>query len=101
MLETYLLFSSSILLFIIGLVTLLIRRNLIFMLIGLELMLNGANLNLVAAGRLQHLPLEAEMLGMFVLVVAVAEVAVGIALVVQLFKAFRTSDAGRFNHLEG
>ena len=101
MLETYLLFSCSIVLFFSGVITLLIRRNLIFMLIGLELMLNGANLNLVSAGRLHHIHLETELLGMFVLVVTVAEVAIGIALVVQLFKFYKTSDTGHFNHLEG
>jgi len=101
MLETYLLFSCSIVLFFSGILTLLIRKNNIFMLIGLELMLNGANLNLVAAGRMHHILKETELLSMFILVVTVAEIAVGLTLIVQLFKTYKTSDPGRINHLEG
>jgi NADH:ubiquinone oxidoreductase subunit K len=99
--ETYLLFSCSIALFVGGLVTLLVRRSLIFVLIGLELMLNGANLNLVMAGRLMHIGAHTELLSLFVLVVTVAEVAVAVAIVVQLYRLYYTADTERFNNLEG
>lgn len=99
--ETYLLFSCAIALFTGGLVTLLVRRSLLFVLIGLELMLNGANLNLVMAGRLMGLGAQTELLSLFVLVVTVAEVAVAVAIVVQLYKLYHTSDTELFNNLKG
>jgi NADH:ubiquinone oxidoreductase subunit K len=88
------------LLFCLGLVTLITRRNLIMMLLGLELMLNGANLNLVAFGKLQTGGLDGEMFALFVILVAVCEAAVGIAIVLRVYHFYKTSDPGDISELK-
>lgn len=67
------------------------RRNLILMLIGLELMLNGANLNWVVFGRLYPATYQGEIFGLFVVVVAVCEAAVGIALILRVYRHFQVA----------
>jgi NADH-quinone oxidoreductase subunit K len=79
------------LLFCTGMVMLVTRRNLILMLIGLELMLNGANLNWVVFGRLYPDTYPGEVFGLFVIVVAVCEAAVGIALILRVYRHFQVA----------
>ncbi|WP_040398391.1 NADH-quinone oxidoreductase subunit NuoK, partial [Cesiribacter andamanensis] len=69
------------LLFCIGLAVVLTRRNAIAVLIGLELMLNAANINLVAFSRYDGALLQGQLFALFVIVVAAAEAAVALALV--------------------
>jgi NADH:ubiquinone oxidoreductase subunit K len=78
-------------LFSTGLAIVVCRRNLILMLMGLELMLNGANMNWVAFGRLYPDALQGEIFALFVIVVAVCEAAVGIALIVQVYQHYQVS----------
>ena len=90
----YLLVSGG--LFTIGLVGVLLRRNILIIFMGLELMLNAANLSLVAFSRfhLGHdgLPgYNAQVLVFFIITVAAAEVAVGLAIIVALFRAKQTT----------
>jgi len=87
----------SAILFTIGLAGVMLRRNLIVILMSLELMLNGANLSLVAFSRFRiganGLPAyNAEVFVFFVITVAAAEVAVGLALFVALYRARQTTD---------
>ena len=89
----------SAILFTIGLAGVMLRRNLIVILMSLELMLNAANLSLVAFSRFRldtnGLPnYNAEVLVFFVITVAAAEVAVGLALLVALYRARQTTDVG-------
>lgn len=92
-LADYLLVSG--LLFAIGMGGVLLRRNVLIIFMGLELMLNAANLSLVAFSRF-HLSMEgfptynAQVLVFFVITVAAAEVAVGLAIIVALFRARQT-----------
>ncbi len=86
-LEHYLVVSA--LLFCIGLVGVVIRGSLIMMLLSLELMLNAANLSLVAFSR-HHGDPSGQILVFFVITVAASEVAVGLALVVALFRRRRS-----------
>ena len=79
------------LLFILGLVGLLVRRNIIFMLLALEIMLNAAGLAFVVAGARWNQP-DGQVMFIFVLTMAGAEVSVGLALVLQLFQKFKTLD---------
>lgn len=79
-------------LFSIGLVGLLVRRNIIVMFMCIELMLNSVNLTLVTFSRI-HGNLDGQVLTFFVIVVAAAEVTVGLALIVNLFKLKATTDA--------
>ncbi|MSU40421.1 MAG: NADH-quinone oxidoreductase subunit NuoK [Pedosphaera sp.] len=82
----------SAVLFCIGLLGVLIRRGLIEMYMGLELMLNAANLALVAFSRFQN-NLEGQLMVFFTITVAAAEVAVGLALIVALYRKRKTTDA--------
>jgi NADH-quinone oxidoreductase subunit K len=78
-------------LFIIGVVGVLVRRNAIVILMSLELMLNAANLAFVAfARRWNHL--DGQLVALFVIATAAAEVVVGLALVVAVFKTRRSVD---------
>jgi NADH:ubiquinone oxidoreductase subunit K len=87
-------------LFVLGLVILATRQNLIMMLIGLELMLNAANLNLVAFGRLQGNSGDSLMFALFVILVAVCEAAVGIAIVLRVYHFYKSSDPGDISELK-
>ncbi len=86
----------SAILFTIGLAGVIVRRNLIVILMSLELMLNAANLSLVAFSRFRLGPnglpdYNAQVLVFFVITVAAAEVAVGLALLVALYRARQTT----------
>jgi NADH-quinone oxidoreductase subunit K len=75
----------SILLFCIGLLGVILRRNLLVIYMSLELMLNSANLALVSFSRFNN-QLDGQVLVFFIITVAAAEVAVGLALIVALFR---------------
>ncbi|MEN9385820.1 MAG: hypothetical protein RLZZ185_561 [Bacteroidota bacterium] len=83
------------LLFATGFSMLLLKRNAIFVLMGIELMLNAANLNLIAFSR-HDSSNQGLMLGIFVLVVGVCEMAVALALVIQVYRQLQHIDIGRF-----
>ena len=83
-------------LFSIGLGGVLLRRNILIIFMGLELMLNAANLSLVAFSRFNLLAdgmpnYNAQVLVFFIITVAAAEVAVGLAIIVALFRAKQTT----------
>ena len=80
----------SILLFALGLLGVIMRRNLLIIYMGLELMLNAANLALVAFSRLNN-NLDGQVFVFFVITVAAAEVAVGLALIVALYRKRQTA----------
>jgi NADH-quinone oxidoreductase subunit K len=79
-------------LFVTGVVGVLIRRNIITMFMCVELMLNSVNLTLVTFSRING-NLEGQVLSFFVMVVAAAEVTVGLALIVNLFRLRASTDA--------
>ena len=81
----------SIILFCIGLLGVIIRRNLIVMYMGLELMLNAANLALVSFSHFRD-NLDGQIMVFFIITVAAAEVAVGLALIVALYRKRQTND---------
>ena len=89
------------LLFCIGLAVAITRRNAIAVLIGLELMLNAANINLVAFSRYDGLLLQGQMFALFVIVVAAAEAAVALALVVRVYSFYKVADLDKLNELKG
>ena len=100
-LQGYLLLSS--LLFSIGLAGVLIRRNAIIVLIGIELMLNAANLNFIAFWRFGPDPsaLTGMMFALFSIGVAAAEAAVGLAIILAAYRHSKTTDLDRMNSLKG
>ena len=102
-LGNYLVISAV--LFTIGFAGVMLRRNLIVILMSLELMLNAANLSLVAFSRFRlganGLPdYNAQVFVFFVITVAAAEVAVGLALLVALFRARQTTDVKDISSLK-
>ena len=100
-LENYLLLSA--LLFSIGLAGALTRRNAIIVLIGIELMLNAANLNFIAFWRYGPNPsaLTGIMFAIFSISVAAAEAAVGLGIILAAYRHSRTTDLDQMNSLKG
>ena len=79
------------LLFGLGLIGLLVRRNIVFMLISIEIMLNAAGLAFITAGRIWGTA-DGQVMYLFILVMAAADLAVGLALVLRFQRGFRTLD---------
>ena len=96
-LNHYLVLSG--ILFSIGLVGILSRKNILMIYMSLELMLNAAVLALVAFGHFNP-SLDAQVFVFFVITVAAAEVAVGLALIVALFRFRQSTDAEDFTDLQ-
>lgn len=101
-LSHYLIFSG--ILFSIGLAGALMRRNILVVFMSLELMLTAANVSLVAFSRAQAhdgVPVyDAQVLALFIMAIAAAEVAVGLALIVAMFRARRSVDSTTLNSLK-
>lgn len=87
-------------LFSIGLAVVLLKRHAIVILMGIELMLNGVNINLVAFSQYDPGRLQGQMFALFVMVVAAAESAVALAIVVQVYRHFRTAQVDELNELK-
>jgi NADH:ubiquinone oxidoreductase subunit K len=87
-------------LFSIGIIILIVKRNAIAALMGIELMLNAVNINLVVFSNLNK-QIDGQMFVIFVIVVAVAEAAVGLALLLQVYKSYKTSDLDKITKLKG
>jgi len=95
--ETQILFAGV--LFLIGLVGLLVRRNIIFMLMSIELMLNSAAMVFVMGGaHWGHA--DGQVMFIFILTVSAAEVSVGLALILQMYHHYRTLDADSMRKLK-
>ena len=87
-------------LFSLGLVGVMVRRNLLFVLMSLEIMLNAAALAFVVAGAHWGQP-DGQVLVLFVLAVAAAESAVGLAIILQLHRRFHTLDTDDASRMRG
>jgi len=88
-------------LFCIGLVCVIARRNVVGILIGIELMLNAANLNFVAFARYGGGRLDGQVFALFVILLAACEAAVGLAILINLFRAIGSVDPDRARNLSG
>jgi NADH-quinone oxidoreductase subunit K len=88
------------LLFAIGLLGVLVRRNVIFILMSIEIMLNAAGLAFVAAGARWHTA-DGQVMFLFILAMAAAEVSVGLALVLRLHRQTSSLDADIASNLRG
>ncbi|HET6713148.1 MAG TPA: NADH-quinone oxidoreductase subunit NuoK [Actinomycetota bacterium] len=95
----YFLLLSAIL-FALGSASVLLRRNALRIFMGVELQLNAVNLTLVAFSRM-HLELDGQILAFFSMVVAAAEVVVGLAIIVAVFRRTATTDVDRASVLRG
>ncbi len=94
--EIQLLFAGM--LFLTGLVGFLVRRNIIFMLMSIEIMLNAAALVFVIAGS-HWMQADGQVMFIFILTVSAAEVSVALALILQMYHHFRTVDADALKKL--
>ncbi len=96
----YLVVSAA--LFSLGMLGVLTRRNAVNVLMGIELILNSANINLVAFSRYGMLPnLHGQLFAVFVIVIAAAEVAVALAIVLTLYRLRRTPNLDEADILKG
>ncbi|HEX8520969.1 MAG TPA: NADH-quinone oxidoreductase subunit NuoK [Tepidisphaeraceae bacterium] len=95
--------------FVCGLMSILVKRNAIGILMGVELILNAANVNLVAFNRFSHgavagaggLRLDGQVFAIFVIVLAAAEAAVALAIFLNFYNNFSTIDVERAKNLRG
>jgi NADH-quinone oxidoreductase subunit K len=90
----------AVILFALGLAGVLVRRNVIFVLMSLEIMLNAAGLAFISAGARWHQP-DGQVVYLFILAMAGAEVAVGLALVLALYHQNRSLDADAASRMKG
>lgn len=97
-LSHYLVLSA--LLFGCGLAGVLLRRNVLVILMSIELMLNAVNISFISFSRYLGL-LESQIMVFFVMTIAAAEAAVGLALAVAIFKRFKEVNIRYFEHLKG
>jgi len=97
----YLVVSAA--LFAIGMAGALVRRNAIMVLIGIELMLNAANLNFIAFSRFGKHPeaYAGTMFVIFSIAVAAAEAAVGLALIITIYRHYKTTEVDQLDQLRG
>ena len=96
--EHYLVLSA--ILFSIGMAGVLLRRNLIVLLMSIELMLNAVNISFITFAHFSG-KVEGQIMVFFVMTIAAAEAAVGLALAVSIFKRFKEVNIRFFEHLKG
>lgn len=87
-------------LFMLGLISVLIRRNIIFMLISVEIMLNAAGLAFIVAGA-RWGQADGQAMFIFIITMAAAEVSVGLALILQIYHQIKTLDGDAANKMQG
>jgi len=92
--------ALSAVLFSLGALGVLLRRNILIIFMSIELMLNAVNLSFIAFARL-HGNTDGHLFSLFVIAVAAAEAAVGLAIVVLLFRQRQTVDVSKFNLIHG
>lgn len=96
----YLLYLAAFL-FCIGLSIVIMKRNAIVVLLGIELMLNASNINLVALNQQHPGGLDGQIFALFVIIVAVCEAAVGLAIVVRVYRYYHSSAPDEITELKG
>jgi len=90
----------SAILFTLGLYGIVTRRNAILVLMGLELVLNAANLNLIAFARYGGLNLDGQVAAIFVIILAAAEAAIALAIILNIFQRFQTINVDEVSSLK-
>ncbi|MGA2264304.1 MAG: NADH-quinone oxidoreductase subunit NuoK [Acidobacteriota bacterium] len=98
-LSQYLIISAA--LFSLGIMAVLTRRNAVNVLMGIELILNSANINLVAFSRYSSANLDGQLYAVFVIVIAAAEAAVALAIVLSMYRLVKTVNLDKADTLKG
>lgn len=88
------------LLFVLGIIGVIIRKNIIFMLLSVEVMLNGAGLAFIAAGSYWG-QADGQVMFIFILAMAAAEVSVGLALILQTYHQHKSLDIDTLKEMKG
>lgn len=94
-LSGYLIVSG--IMFLFGILTILTRRNAIYILLGVELILNAAGLNFVAFARFGNLGIDGHIFAVFIIILAASEAAVALAIILQIFNSYGTIDLNETN----
>ncbi len=98
--EPYLMISS--ILFVLGVFAVITRKNAVAILMGIELILNSANINFVTFNRFGYMnSLDGHIFSIFVIVLAAAEAAVALAIIINLFKNVGTVNVDEANEMKG
>ncbi|MBL3657544.1 NADH-quinone oxidoreductase subunit NuoK [Fulvivirga sediminis] len=97
--EYYFILAAA--LFCIGLAVIITKKNAVMVLMGVELVLNAANINFVAVNKNNLVSLDGQFFALFVIVMAAAEAAVGLAIILKLFKYYKTTELDKINQLKG
>ncbi len=95
----YLIISAA--LFSLGVMAVLARKNAVNVLMGIELILNSANINLVAFSRFSSANLDGQLFAIFIIVIAAAEAAVGLAIVLSMYRLLKSVDLDKADSLKG
>jgi NADH-quinone oxidoreductase subunit K len=90
----------SAILFALGLYAIITRKNAILVLMGVELVLNAANVNLIAFSRYSSLNLDGQVAAIFVIILAAAEAAIALAIVLNIYHRFQTINVDEINSLK-
>ncbi len=88
-------------LFALGLMAILSKRNMIMVLMGVELILNSANINFIAFSRFTELSLDGQMIGLFVIIIAAAEAAVALAIALNVYNRFKSINLDDISLMKG
>jgi NADH:ubiquinone oxidoreductase subunit K len=96
--ESFLIVGAA--LFCIGMIIIMTKKNSIVVLMGVELILNSANINLVAFSRYDD-QLQGQMFALFVIVIAASEAAVALAIILNVYSYLKTPDPGKADQLKG
>ncbi len=97
-LNSYLLIAAA--LFCLGILAVTTRRNAVSVLMGVELILNAANINLVAFARFSDVGIEGQVFAMFVIVLAAAEAAVALAIVLNIYRNYQMVNVDQVDALK-
>lgn len=97
-LQNYLVVAA--ILFVLGIYGVMTRRNGIAVLMGIELILNAANLNFLAFAKFGGMNLSGHIFALFVIIMAAAEAAVALAIIINLYNHFRTINVDEAGHLK-
>lgn len=87
-------------LFSLGLYAVVTRKNAIMVLMGIELILNAANINFIAFSKFGNLGLTGQVIALFVIILAAAEAAIALAIVLNIYKTFNNVNVDEIDHLK-
>ena len=94
-------FILSAIIFCIGFAVVVTKKNAIVVMMGIELILNAANINFVAMSQLDAVQIDGQYFSLFVIVIAAAEAALGLAIILKIYQHFNTTDIDKINQLKG